>query len=130
MSATITSTQNHSLRKKNVRPDAHVHTRPHTYHTVKIGDCRIFVRIGIQQQLSIGMKGQVCPNALPVFSKEVSYSLHFWLRFWERTTVRIVTRVCRGSFICKSEKKMGCGLRQGRNQKQKQALLSWAFSYF
>lgn len=66
----------------------------------------MFVRVGIQQHLCIGVEGEVCPDVFPVFSEEVSHSLHLWLRLWERTTVSVITRVCRGSFICKTEKKM------------------------
>lgn len=69
------------------------------FHAAKIGDCCVFVRIGIQQHLSVGVKGQVGPNALPVFPKEVSHSLHFRLRFWERTTVCVIARVCGGPFL-------------------------------
>lgn len=67
----------------------------------------MFVRVGIQQHLCVGVKGQVGANAFSVFPKEVCDSLHLRLRFRERTTVSIVTRVCRGSFICRPEKKMG-----------------------
>lgn len=85
----------------------HACTRSSTYHTAKVGDCCVFVRIGIQQHLSVCVKGEVSPDVHPVFSEESGYSFHFRLRFWERSTVCIITRVHRSSFICKIEKKMG-----------------------
>lgn len=117
MFAALISTQNRSLSLEGQHEAPRTHTRAHTYHTAEIGDCGVFVRIGIQQHLSVGVKRKVCPNALPVFSKEVSHSLHLGLRLRERTTVRVIARVCRGSFICKSEKKTGRVFGQGRSRK-------------
>lgn len=130
MFATLISTQNRSLSLEGKHEAQRTHTRAYTYHTAEIGDCGMFVRIGIQQHLSVGVKRKVRPNALPVFSKEVGHSLHLGLRLRERTTVRIIARVRRGSFIYKSEKKTGRVFRQGRSQKNKQALLNWVFPYF
>lgn len=107
----------------------HTCSQAHTYHATKIGDCCIFVRIGIQQHLSICMKGEVSPNVLLVFSKKVSDSFHFRLRFRERSAVRVITRVHGSSFICQLEKKMGQGSGQARSKKHKSALLSCDFSF-
>lgn len=108
----------------------HTYPASSTYHTAKIRDCCIFVRIGIQQHLSICVKREVSPYVLLVFSEEVSYSFHFRLRFWERSTVCIITRVHGSSFICKLEKKMGWRDGQARSKKHKSALLNWFFFYF
>ena len=108
----------------------HTYPASSTYHTAKIGDCCILVRIWIQQHLSICVKRQVSRDVLPVLSEEVSYSFHFRLRFWERATVCIVTRMRGGSFICELERKMGCRHGQARSKKRKQPLLNGFFCCF
>lgn len=112
------------------RPDTHI--QKHTYHTADIGDGCVFVRVGIQQHLCVGMKGQVGSNVLSVFPKEVCDSLHLWLRFWERTTVSIVTGVCRGSFICRSEKKMGGwgGVQEGKKPETQTSIVKLGLFIF
>lgn len=71
-----------------------------THHTVKIGDGAIFVGVGIEEHLSVGVDGYVSLGVFLVLAQETGDGLHLGLGLWEWAAVGVVTGVCGGAFFC------------------------------
>lgn len=70
-----------------------------THHTVEVGDRGVFVGVGVEQHLGVGVDGDVGLDLLSTFAQELGHGLHLRFRLRARPAVRFITGMGGGSFL-------------------------------
>lgn len=64
-----------------------------SHHTVEVRDGGVFIGVGVEQHLGVGVDGDVGLDTLLVLPQELGHCLDLWLGLREGSAVRVITGV-------------------------------------
>lgn len=62
-----------------------------SHHTVEVRDGGVFIGVGVEQHLGVGVDGDVGLDTLLVLPQELGHCLDLWLGLREGSAVRVIT---------------------------------------